>query len=667
MNLESETVEKVKHLLNKWDIRVFMVVSLLIQAILTVLAPYRKRCANGLFLLCVWLLYLSADAVALFTIGLILSSDADSPPGPQLSAFWAPFLLLHLGGPDTISALALEDNELWLRHGLQLVTQAVITLYVFGLSVRIKNSLCLPTMLMFADGCMKYIERTCALYFASTDTFSDSLSKNTEIKSDHCLFRSKQMGHGEVTETDMISDAYTAYTMFKGLLVDSALTFDDSKKSRTFFMGLDPKNAIKIIEIELNLIYDIFYTKATLLLNKKGLLFGRVVCFLSVVVAALLFCFADKTKYNKTDVWITCVLLVGAVVLDLYAVLKLFVSDWFIIKVPSYQNFSIKFRNFLSLWIRGYSRRWSESISQYNVLECCRGLHPIHNKYIFVTSVKDVFIGWFYVRDVPVDDGKLVEFVTQEIYEKAKIANDDASTSSSRFNPIFQTNSFLVPDILRDWTYDLNYDEIVLTWHVATDLCYRTDNRYCAMEDKECVGEALCCKLSKQLSDYMLYVILRQRPMLSSIAGLSDMIFERTTLYGMQLLAWVLERNKEQEGNDRPETVLERFSDVFMSDAGKEESVLKKQQPKKVVFYNACKLAEKLRSLEENQWEITSKVWVHLLCYAARRSHARLHVARLNAGGELITMTWLLMAHLGLAGNFQQANKASLLENLKDK
>ncbi|KAG5063018.1 hypothetical protein JHK85_004201 [Glycine max] len=35
---------------------------------------------------------------------------------PQLLAFWAPIFLIHLGGPDTITAYALEDNELWLRH-----------------------------------------------------------------------------------------------------------------------------------------------------------------------------------------------------------------------------------------------------------------------------------------------------------------------------------------------------------------------------------------------------------------------------------------------------------------------------------------------------------------------------------------------------------------------
>ncbi|KAK1577305.1 hypothetical protein Q3G72_020545 [Acer saccharum] len=44
------------------------------------------------------------------------SMDANT----ELTAFWAQFLLLHLGGPVTITAYALEDNELWLRHFLGL-------------------------------------------------------------------------------------------------------------------------------------------------------------------------------------------------------------------------------------------------------------------------------------------------------------------------------------------------------------------------------------------------------------------------------------------------------------------------------------------------------------------------------------------------------------------
>lgn len=46
-------------------------------------------------------------------------------------AFWAPFLLVHLGGPDTITAYSLEGNELWLRHLLNLVVQVGVAFYVF--------------------------------------------------------------------------------------------------------------------------------------------------------------------------------------------------------------------------------------------------------------------------------------------------------------------------------------------------------------------------------------------------------------------------------------------------------------------------------------------------------------------------------------------------------
>ncbi|XP_048428517.1 putative late blight resistance protein homolog R1B-16 [Pyrus x bretschneideri] len=46
-------------------------------------------------------------------------------------AFWAPFLFLHLGGPDKTTAYSLEDNELWLRHLLGVAVQVIVALYVF--------------------------------------------------------------------------------------------------------------------------------------------------------------------------------------------------------------------------------------------------------------------------------------------------------------------------------------------------------------------------------------------------------------------------------------------------------------------------------------------------------------------------------------------------------
>ncbi|KAL4628885.1 hypothetical protein ACB092_05G270000 [Castanea dentata] len=52
-------------------------------------------------------------------------------------AFRAPFMLLHLGGPDTITAYAVQDNELWLRHLVGLVVQSGVALYIFLLSWKV--------------------------------------------------------------------------------------------------------------------------------------------------------------------------------------------------------------------------------------------------------------------------------------------------------------------------------------------------------------------------------------------------------------------------------------------------------------------------------------------------------------------------------------------------
>ncbi|KAK3000795.1 hypothetical protein RJ639_021112 [Escallonia herrerae] len=56
------------------------------------------------------------------------SSSSSNKDGPNstLMALWAPLLLLHLGGPDTITAFSVEDIQLWLRHLVGLVVQVAL-------------------------------------------------------------------------------------------------------------------------------------------------------------------------------------------------------------------------------------------------------------------------------------------------------------------------------------------------------------------------------------------------------------------------------------------------------------------------------------------------------------------------------------------------------------
>ncbi|CAA7054930.1 unnamed protein product [Microthlaspi erraticum] len=167
----------VKDMWDKWNIRGLVIYSLLLQAILVLLSPNRKRSPRRLFRLLLWSAYLLANWAADYAVAQISDSSGDdpepneSPNTNDLLAFWATFLLLHLGGPDTITALALEDNELWLRSLFGLVCQFLATLYVFMLSI--PNSLFVPTSLMLVAGVIKYVERIRAMRGASLERFKD--------------------------------------------------------------------------------------------------------------------------------------------------------------------------------------------------------------------------------------------------------------------------------------------------------------------------------------------------------------------------------------------------------------------------------------------------------------------------------------------------------------
>lgn len=176
----------LKELWEEWELRVLVLLSLTVQIVLIVLGRHRKYRPNLWLQALVWSLYLSADAVAIYTLGKIATrlaqmrrdlgaaaATAGLDPDAQMIAFWTPFLLLHLGGPDTITAYSLEDNELWLRHFLRLVVQMVGTLLIFFQALT-GSELSVLSLLIMVSGLIKYGERVYALRAASSEQFRDS-------------------------------------------------------------------------------------------------------------------------------------------------------------------------------------------------------------------------------------------------------------------------------------------------------------------------------------------------------------------------------------------------------------------------------------------------------------------------------------------------------------
>ncbi|MBA0737096.1 hypothetical protein Gogos_010574 [Gossypium gossypioides] len=411
----------IKKLWEHWNIVGAILFSLMLQTFLTLVAPFRRSTRDRCLLVIIWCAYLIADATASFAIGLISNNvrspcDSSGKEEDDLLAFWAPFLLLHLGCPDPITAFSLEDNELWQRHMLSLILQAVASLYVFFQSLS-HNKLELPTFLMFIAGIIKYSERIWALYRASTDSFSKYLLQDKDPGPDYALLMDKfacmRDGHlptktitveqpekedkdvklGKLSDLEVLHYAYHFFETFKGLVVDLVFSRHARKESRDFFKVREPEDALRVIEVELNFMCGVFYTKMMIMRSSVGYVFRIIACG-SILAALALFHFhTNQSKYEPFNVKITYSLILGALALEFVSFLMLVFSDWtFSSPVHSALNpLALIYRCFLALtkssWhsIPGNEvqvlgtplfRRWSGSVSGHNFVRYCRKSSP---------------------------------------------------------------------------------------------------------------------------------------------------------------------------------------------------------------------------------------------------------------------------------------------------
>ncbi|TKY51754.1 hypothetical protein E2542_SST23273 [Spatholobus suberectus] len=158
------------------ELRLLVLISFCLQMFLILFGNRRKYKANTWLQLSVWLAYLSADWVATIALG-ILSKDSknySTETNFTIMAIWAPFLLVHLGGPDTITAYSLEDNELYLRHLLESIYQLAVAGYVVYSSWH-GNNLNYVTIPVMVAGIIKYAERTRSLWLGSSEKFRKSI------------------------------------------------------------------------------------------------------------------------------------------------------------------------------------------------------------------------------------------------------------------------------------------------------------------------------------------------------------------------------------------------------------------------------------------------------------------------------------------------------------
>jgi len=474
---------------SNWEIRVAVLLSLLLlQVVLIFLGPTRKRRSGPEPRVAVWSCYLLADWVADLTLGLILNNMGFMSGGgssPIIFAFWTPFLLLHLGGPDTITAYSLEDNELWLRHLIGLLFELSSVIVIFGSSVR-GNPMILATVLILVAGVIKYGERTYSLHRGSIKGFSKNIPQLKD-------FTQQVLNRYSSIEVR----AYYVFRFFQPLFVEMAtISSDELKVTQNFFLDLKPSEALKIIELELNFVYDMMYTKAAVAHSRAGWVL-RFICSGCIVSAIAIFFSHDKGGMKRVDVGITYALLLGALALDVAAMAMLLFSDYAAIFLQKSRRFKWLGRLTSAARRVWRPRRWSEMTSRLNLISDCLDEPQDHSTWrcwlmmAKMRSVAKKLRDLFFIRhkkqlsdqeEVEEEVPPLLNFIFHGV-------KDDALECRSNMRNIFLVCNSRGERALErlkssingrdyDWlmtSVKNDFDESLLTWHIATDVCLHDD------------------------------------------------------------------------------------------------------------------------------------------------------------------------------------------------
>ncbi|XP_017239380.1 uncharacterized protein LOC108212162 [Daucus carota subsp. sativus] len=628
---------------NGWELWACILLSLFLQIFLTIAGTFRRLASRRWFVKILWLAYLLADFVAVLGLGLLVSRQSllynnclneKHCYTDEALMYWATFFLVHLGGPDNITAFSTVDNELWLRDLFSISSKCITVAYAIYESVR--------------------------------------TSSKVRLVSD--------MNKVDLSKTEVLQYALVYSTAFKGLVVDLSVSISQRNQSREFFLQRSIEQAFRLVELELDYLYDVLFTKILVLHHKVGLS-CRILSFIAVVSSFVLFYFdfvasplppsdIATPEFHKIDIVVTCILFIGAILMEVIAFFMLLFCDWTVVKLSplsdansnrqswkdkllacilSYKHtISAFFHHCLYLVgienqreIRITERWWANSFSAFNLIYHC--LHG-GRQNIYPRLVK--FLMEFLYAEPYALSGHLATFIFDQLKMKSKKAESLAIAKQ-----IYSSRGEWVLDELEDgcqaflpYVAKYDYEDILLLWHIATEVCYN-DN-----QDKVTNQEQR--RTAKDLSDYMLYLMVMKPDMMYGVSSNGEIKFRETCTEVSKFF-----------DTELPELKNRQFSYTYR---GEREEALQKIACQRILFheteaehvtvcrdvptlFTASELAKELNKLpSEEKWLLISKLWVELLSYAATHIRSSAHAEQLSKGGELITVVWLLMAHFGL-------------------
>ncbi|KAF7067359.1 hypothetical protein CFC21_073257 [Triticum aestivum] len=650
-----------------------------------------------------------------------------------LEVVWAPVLLMHLGGQDVISAYNIEDNELWTRHVLTAVSQVTVAIYVFCKSwpgTGGDTRLLLASICFFVSGIVKCIEKPWALKRASinslvssSDTaarmgsmFGKTISLEEYVQEARNFVQSQVEGHAvdlehnhvpqAQAETDAVESNHHRQAHGKGnaadldpnhilraqgeangkrrliqkrennrkydvqirkIFVDLASSYTDRLDILKSFWVLDEKRACAFLRKGLLNTFDLLYTKQKVNTSmeiirkiqearKADITFQNFFtwCFLALALylpfAAIgLFHKSHRGTYNVNDVKVTYALFCCTAAMQFFAM-------YFHMLAAALSGLLIS----------------SGMVAQYSLLNFFIR-NERHSKKMCVLSsfnCKDFLDQRWCMKSCSSSFGitELVLGYVKCCWEKDIVdAASYRKFSDQRGQWTIQRSGC---DKDQEWGLNRSFDESVLLWHIATDLCF-----YQKGDTSASRGDATKCR---EISNYMVYLLFVHPEMLlpgtrRNLFKAANAELEEIFKDDKPLLKAILKGGKPslmeipKRKGPLPEQIERRLVD----------SIIAKVQPTKYskqvehtylapaaqegFIHEARKISELLLSLgDEKMWKVIKGVWVEMLCFSASRCRGFLHAKSLGTGGELLTYVWLLLSHMGMETLPERAQRREL-------
>ncbi|XBJ07105.1 hypothetical protein VPH35_012674 [Triticum aestivum] len=530
---------------DEWQLRVLVLGSLFLQYFLFVAAGMRKRCIPSWFRFFIWLAYLGSDALAIYALATLFNSHRKQERtstrrgSSSLEALWAPVLL---------------DNELWRRHVLTAVSQVAVAIYVFCKSWPGDKKLLQTAILFFICGIIRCLDKPWALKSASINSIISSPGTDEDHDATKCVLHAKKR---KKTSTSGDNKAIKEpYHLFEDLAYPYTVRLENLK----YMVENKQDEAHGLVQSGLSKTFDRLYTKkqmynvtkiwsdfVTDLSNNRffgfhlggrihlGGLLRSVTVYLSFAAIGV-FHNSDRAAQNGTDVRVTYAMLCCT------AALQLLMTNGLVIL-------------FLHWCVRRLGLQpWPEQdyLDKLWCMESCKSSSSRAISKLVHAHVKQ---GWKrYIKDTAT-------------YRAFNDRRGQGTLLREKCTDL-------------EWSLRRPFDESVLLWHLATDLCfYHSDVR----------------RRSREISNYMMYLMFVNPEML--MTGTRRSLF-RTTCHGVKHML--------DDGDDKtPLEDREMMKKIIQQ--------LEKGTQCPGIMLEAWELSKSLVGLRDKKmWRVMQGVWVEM-------------------------------------------------------